>query len=77
MAKFTVTVTNVSSVEVEAASEDEAYRKIDKALSYGDANIMTQIQEASTGWEISAVDEEEGPRSTYGMGDEVGEPFLE
>jgi len=59
MAKFTVTVTNVSSVEVEAASEDEAYRKIDKALAYGDADVMAQIFEASTGWEISAVDEEE------------------
>lgn len=77
MAKFVVTVTNVSSVEVEAASEDEAYRKIDKALGYGDADVMKVVMDNSTGWEISAVDEEEGPTSTYGMGDEVGEPFLE
>ena len=58
MAKFVLTVSNVSSVEIEASSPDEAHAKLDKALNNGDLDITVQILEASSGWNITDIEEQ-------------------
>jgi|DEB19_MinimDraft_3_1074340.scaffolds.fasta_scaffold463507_2 hypothetical protein len=55
--KFNVTVTNISSITIEASSEQDARRMIDTMLATGDINLMTEINECSSGWEITDCDE--------------------
>jgi hypothetical protein len=55
MAKFTVTVYNVSSVEVEAVDEEAACRWVDNAIAYGTDGVMGLILKGQTGWEATNV----------------------
>jgi nicotinate-nucleotide pyrophosphorylase len=59
MAKYHVTIANVSHLEVEAESEEEARKKADAMLDELTIDEMQEVYDRSTGWEITDIGTED------------------
>ena len=57
MKTFTIVVSSVSNFDIQAENKAEAEKKANRLLSKGDANTFATIDEYSTAWEITNVED--------------------
>jgi hypothetical protein len=57
MKNFTIVVTNVSSFNIEADTKEQAEKLANRLLSKGHTDTMTIIDEYSTGWEVTDIED--------------------